>query len=202
MALKSKQSEINEDFEVTETEQVNFDDLTADLEADYEENQGEHKVYYTLSGKEQQYNPQWDVYKSYEEDVGTYLEGTPEVTIIDKKADGKNYDALRLRVIDDSTDEVLDCYMNFPRWDKNGYVENITKSFDFYRTCFDFIYSVLRCRSEKNVVDKNGDEYNRFKRVNLKTFAMYVDQMTKVKVEITEGNADSDYNSWEIKHME
>lgn len=200
MALKSKQSEINEDFEVTETEQVNFDDLTADLEADYEENQGEQKVYYTLSGKEQQYNPQWDVYKSYEEDVGTYLEGTPEVTIIPKK--DKSYDALRLRVIDDSTDEVLDCYMNFPRWDENGYVENITKSFDFYRGCFDFIYSVLRCRSEKNVVDKNGEEYNRFKRVNLKTFAMYVDQMSKVKVEITEGNEDSDYNSWEIKHME
>ena len=195
MALKSK---INEDFEVTETEQISFDEL--EFEAEYDENQGEQQTYYTLSGKEQQYNPDYEVTKNYECDVGEYIEGTPEITIFEKK--DKSYDALRLRVIDDVGEEILDCYLNFPKWDENGYVENITKSFDFYRTCFDFIYSVLRCRNEKNVVDKNGEEYNKFSRVNLKTFAMYVDQMKEVTVKITEGNSDSDYNSWEIIKME
>lgn len=195
MALKSK---INEDFEVTEAQQISFDEL--EFEAEYDENQGEQKTYYTISGKEQQYNPDYEVTKNYECDVGEYIEGTPEITIFEKK--DKSYNALRTRVIDDIGEEILDCYLNFPKWDENGYVENITKSFDFYRPCFDFIYSVLRCRNEKNVVDKNGEEYNKFSRVNLKTFAMYVDQMSKVKVEITEGNEDSDYDSWEIIEME
>ena len=196
MALKSKQNELPEDFEVTE--QISFDEL--EFEAEYDENQGEQKTYYTLTGKEQQYNPDYEVTKNYECDIGEYIEGTPEITIFEKK--DKSYDALRLRVIDDIGEEILDCYLNFPKWDENGYVENITKSFDFYRPCFDFIYSVLRCRNEKNVVDKNGEEYNKFSRVNLKTFAMYVDQMSKVKVEITEGNEDSDYDSWMITEME
>jgi len=196
MALKSKQNELPEDFEVTE--QISFDEL--EFEAEYDENQGEQQTYYTLTGKEQQYNPDYEVTKNYECDIGEYIEGTPEITIFEKK--DKSYDALRLRVIDDIGEEILDCYMNFPEWDENGYVENITKSFDFYRPCFDFIYSVLKCRNEKNVVDKNGEEYNKFSRVNLKTFAMYVDQMSKVKVEITEGNEDSDYDSWMITEME
>ena len=196
MALKSKQNELPEDFEVTE--QISFDEL--EFEAEYDENQGEEKKYYTISGKEQQYNPDYEVTKNYECDVGEYLEGYPEVSIIPVK--GKSYNRLILRVIDDIGEEILDCYMNFPEWDENGYVENITKSFDFYRPCFDFIYSVLKCRNEKNVVDKNGEEYNKFSRVNLKTFAMYVDQMSKVKVEITEGNEDSDYDSWMITEME
>ena len=196
MALKSKQNELPEDFEVTE--QISFDEL--EFEAEYEEDQGEEKKYYTISGKEQQYNKDYESYKNYECDVGDDLTGHPEITVFEKK--GKSYNALRLRVIDDIGEEILDCYMNFPEWDENGYVENITKSFDFYRPCFDFIYSVLRCRNEKNVVDKNGEEYNKFSRVNLKTFAMYVDQMKEVTVKITEGNSDSDYNSWEIIEME
>lgn len=196
MALKSKNNELPEDFEVTE--QISFDEL--EFEAEYEEDQGEEKKYYTISGKEQQYNKDYESYKNYECDVGDDLTGYPEITVFEKK--GKSYNALRLRVIDNIGEEILDCYMNFPEWDENGYVENITKSFDFYRPCFDFIYSVLRCRNEKNVVDKKGEEYNKFSRVNLKTFAMYVDQMKEVTVKITEGNSDSDYNSWEIIEME
>ena len=198
MALKSKANVPEESIEEVSNNQISFDDL--DFEAEFEEDQGEEKTYYTISGKEQQYNPQWDIFKSYECDVGDYVEGTPEISIFEKK--DKSYDTLRLRVIDDVADEVLDCYINFPRWDENGYVENITKSFDFYRNCFDFIFSVLRCRNESNVLDKNGEEYNRFARVNLRTFAMYVDQMSKIRVEITEGNEDSDYTSINITDME
>lgn len=194
MALNKSKETIGEPV----AQQISFDEL--EFEAEYEEDQGEEKKYYTLSGKEQQYNPDYEVTKNYECDVGESLAGYPEINIFEKK--DKSYNALRLRVIDDIGEEILDCYMNFPKWDENGYVENITKSFDFYRPCFDFIYSVLRCRNEKNVVDKNGEEYNKFSRVNLKTFAMYVDQMKKVEVKITEGNEDSDYDSWEIIEME
>ena len=187
MALKKEEN----------TEQVNFDDLIEGLESEYDETQGE---YFTITGKEQRYNEIWEIFKNYECDVGDDLTGYPEVSIIPKK--DKSYDALKLRVIDDTTDEVLDCFMNFPKWDEKGYIENITKNFDFYRSCFDFIFSVLRWKDETNVIDKDGEEVNVFKKVNLKTFAKYVDQMNKVTVKITEGNPKSNFNSWIILDME
>ena len=175
-----------------ETEQISFEDLEFEAEIEVE--------YKTISGKECRYEPTYETYKSYEIDVGDEIAGYPEVTIFPKK--DKSYDALRVRVYDDTAEEILDCYANFPKVDKNGYVKNITKNFDFYRNIFDFIYSVLKCRDERNVVDKNGEEYTVFKSANLMTFAKYVDQMTKVKVKITEGSEDSTYNSWQIIDME
>ena len=51
MALKSKQSEINDDFKVNEVEQISFDDL--EFEAEYvDEEELETKKFYTISGKE------------------------------------------------------------------------------------------------------------------------------------------------------
>lgn len=175
-----------------DTEQISFEDLK--FEAEIEEE------YKTVTGKECRYEPTYDAYKSYEIDVGEDISGYPEVTIIEKK--GKSYDALRVRVIDDSAEEILDCYANFPKADKNGYVKDIKKSFDFYRNIFDFIYSVLKYRDERNVVDKNGEEYTVFKSVNLLTFAKYIDQMERITVKTTEGNPDSEYNSWIIYKME
>jgi hypothetical protein len=188
MALNNKAHE-EEVFE-----QVNFDDLVDSTEAEVTQE------IRTVTGRETEYNHEWEIFKSYNEDVGTYMEGTPEVTIIEK--DGKTYDSLCLRVIDNSTDEVLDCYCNFPKADKDGFVKNLTKDFDFYRNAFDFIFSVLKTRGDKYVLDKNGDEYDKFRRVDWMGFAKLVDQMNKVKVEITEGNEDSTYNSWMIMSME
>ena len=97
--------------------------------------------------------------------------------------------------------EILDLYVNFPKKDW-PYVKGINKGFDFYRTCFDFIFGVLWWRDETNVVDANGEEVNRFGKVNLETFAKFVDQMNRVEIKVTEGNPESDYNSWIIKNME
>ena len=52
------------------------------------------------------------------------------------------------------------------------------------------------------VVDKNGEEVNKFSKVNIMTFAKYVDQHQRITVRITEGNHDSNYNSWTIIKME
>ena len=97
--------------------------------------------------------------------------------------------------------EILDLYLNFPKKDY-PYVTGIRKGFDFYRTCFDFIFSILRIRDERNKVNKDGEEVNKFRKVNLETFAKYVDGMTRVGVRITEGNEDSEYNSWILFKME
>ena len=39
-------------------------------------------------------------------------------------------------------------------------------------------------------------------KVNLENFAKFVDGMENIGVRITEGNPDSDYNSWIIYKME
>ena len=202
MALKSKKTEeelpfpVDMEHEQTSTEQISFDDL--EFEAEYvDEDELETKKFYTISGKESQYEPQWDKFKASDLDVGDEFEGRPEINIF--KNDDKSYDALRVRVMDDG--EILDLYVNFPKKDY-PYVKGINKGFDFYRTCFDFIYSVLRWNDESNVVNKDGEEVNKFGKVNLEKFAKFVDQHNRIGVRITEGNPDSDYNSWIIYKME
>ena len=201
MALKNKSKKTEEELpfpiDVEEVkEQVTFEDL--EFEAEYvDEDQMETKKFYTISGKESDYEPTWEKMSIRELDVGDEFEGKPEVMIFTN--DDKSYDAIRLRLLDDG--EILDCYFNYPKKDF-PYVKGINKGFDFYRTCFDFIFSILRIRDERNVVDNNGEEINRFKQVNIETFAKYVDSMTRVGVRVTEGNPNSDYNSWEICSME
>ena len=189
MALKSKTNE------EPKNEQITWDDI--EFEAEYvDEDEMETKKFYTISGKESWYEPTWEKYTIADLDVGDEFEGRPEINIFTNE--DKSYDALRLRVMDDG--EMVDLYLNYPKKDY-PYVKGINKGFDFYRKCFDFIFSVLRLRDEANVV-KNGEEVNRFQKVNLETFAKYVDSMTRVGVRVTEGNPDSDYNSWEIYKME
>ena len=201
MALKTKahvpQDSVEEvTNEPIEQKEITFDDL--EFEAEYvDEEQLETKKFYTISGKEQQYEPTWEKMNIRELNVGDEFEGTPEITIFPN--DEKSYDSVRLRVLDDG--EILDCYFNYPKKDF-PYVTGINKGFDFYRTCFDFIYSVLKFRDERNVVNKDGEEVNRFKKVNLETFLKYVDSMKRVEVIVTEGNPDSEYDSWQIKKME
>ena len=176
------------------TEEVTFDDLLEGLEYEYEE----EKTYTTISGKEYQDVQTWEKYYLSDFDVGEDIEGIPELTYFENK--DKKYDSLRFRILDD--EEYADLYINIPKPDKIGYITNIRKSFDFYRCCFDFLFSVLKYRDERNVVNSNGEEKNHFGKVNIFTFAKYVDQMSRVKVRVTEGNTDSDYNSFEIIKME
>ena len=203
MALKNKKATEEElPFpiegidEEPQSEQISFDDL--EFEAEYvDEDETETKKFYTISGKESQYEPTWERYGMNDLDVGDEFEGRPEINIFENE--DKSYDALRLRVMDDG--EMVDIYINYPKKDY-PYVKGINKGFDFYRKCFDFIYSVLAYRDERNVVDKNGEEVKRFKTVNLETFAKYVDSMERIGIKITEGNSDSDYNSFQIYKME
>ena len=199
MALKSKKTEEEElPFEVngTQAEQISFDDL--EFEAEFvDEEELETKKFYTISGKESQYEPTWEKMKATDLDIGDEFEGRPEINIFENK--DKSYNALRVRVMDDG--EILDLYVNYPKKDF-PYVKGINKGFDFYRTCFDFIYSILRWKSESNVVNKDGEEVNKFGKVNLEKFAKFVDQHNRIGVRITEGNPDSDYNSWIIYKME
>ena len=164
MALKSKtQENLPEEFEVTEQKQISFDDL--EFEAEYvDEEELETKKFYTISGKESQYEPTWETYKLGDLDVGDEFAGRPEINIFENK--DKSYNALRLRLMDDG--EILALYVNFPKKDW-PYVKGINKGFDFYRTCFDFIFGVLWWRDETNVIDANGEEVNRFGKVNLET---------------------------------
>ncbi len=198
MALKSKNQELPEDFEVTEQpEQISFEDIEFEAEFVDETEQPETKKFYTISGKESWYEPTWERYSIADLDVGDEFEGRPEITIFENN--DKSYDALRVRIMDDG--EIADLYVNYPKkhW---PFVRGINKSFDFYRKCFDFIFSILKYENERNVVDNNGEEINRFGKIDLEKLAIYVDQHKRVGVRITDGNIDSEYNSFEIYKLE
>lgn len=206
MALKSK-SEINDDFEVTEEKpQVTLDDLGLDVECvDIdEEAEKEKTVYYTVTGKEQQYEPTWETYSISDLEVGDEFEGIPEVTIFEK--DDKTYNAYRLRLLDNG--EVLNLYFNYPKkfYPEVRGLKDIRKgtkdTFDFYLNCFDVCFSVLKLLSEKNVVDRNGDEINKINKVNLENLMKLVDTKERIGVRVIEGSPHNDYTSWMIYKME
>lgn len=177
-------------------EQISFDDI--EFEAEYvDEDQIETKKFYTISGKESWYEPTWEKYGIQDLDVGATMEGRPEINIFENE--DKTYDALRLRVMDDG--EILDLYINYPK-KHFPFVRAINSRFDFYRKCFDFIFSVLRIQGEQYVVDKNGNEVNKFGKIDIEKLAKYVDQHERIGVEITEGNSDSEYDSFKIYKLE
>jgi hypothetical protein len=198
MVLKSNNQETIE-------EQVSLDlgleVERVDIDAEAE---NEKKVYYTITGKEQQYNPDWEIYNINDIDVGEELEGIPEVTIFEKE--DKSYNAARLRLIDE--EEIVNLYFNFP---KKAYpiVRNLKNirtgekdEFDFYLNCYDVCFSVLRCIDENNIKDKNGDIINKIKAINLETVLKIIDTSKKVRVKIIEGSPYNDYLSWGIIEME
>ena len=172
--------------------QINFDELKCEG--------GFAEEYTTITGKQQIPVHDYEVYKTYECDVGKELTGYPEVSILPKE--GKSYDSLKVKVIDELGQEVLEAYANFPRADEKGFVKRIGKDFDFYRNAFDFLHSVRKCHGEKYIVDRNGEEYTEYKNIDFMGHAKLVDQMSKITIRVTEGNPDSTYDSWEIKDME
>ena len=84
MALKTKTQEtLPDEFEVNEVEQVTFDDVIADMEAEHvdpDELENGGQKFYTISGKESQYEPTWEKYGIQDVDVGQTMEGRPEST--------------------------------------------------------------------------------------------------------------------------
>ena len=199
MALSKKNQEevpFPVDVEEPKDEQISFDDIEFEVEF-VDEDEIETQKFLTISGKESQYEPTWEKFGIQDLEVGDEFEGRPELNIFTN--DDKSYDALRVRVMDDG--EILDLYVNYPK-KEFPYVKRINKSFDFYRKCFDFIFSILKYRDERNVVNKNGEEINTIKTANIEGLAKYVDSMSRIGIRITEGNEDSDYNSWVIYKLE
>ena len=196
MALsKTVQNELPEEFEIKETNQISFEDI--ECEAEFSDDETPSPKFLTISGKESWYEPTWERYGIQDLEVGAEMEGRPEITIFENE--DKTYNAARLRVMDDG--EILDLYVNFPKR-HYPFVRGINKSFDFYRKCFDFIFSVRRLHGDKFVVDEKGEEINRFVKINLEMLLKYVDQHERIGVRITEGNNDSEYDSFEIYKLE
>jgi hypothetical protein len=199
MALQSKKNEkpIEEQVSLDLGLEVERVDIDAEAETG-------GQVYYTITGKEQQYNPEWETYNINNFDVGEELEGIPEVTIFEKE--DKSYNAARVRLIDE--DEIVNLYFNFP---KKAYptVRNLKNirtgekdEFDFYLNCYDVCFSVLRCIDENNVKDAAGNTINKIRAVNLETILKIIDTSKKVTVRIIEGSPFNDYLSWGIIKME
>ena len=119
MALRSKNEEPQIVEKVEErTNHISFDDL--EFEADYEEERSAVQ-YVTISGKVQQYEPEWEQYGMQDLDIGNEMEGRVEITHFVNE--GRKSDSLRVRVMDDG--EIVNLYVNIPKPDENGFINNI-----------------------------------------------------------------------------
>jgi hypothetical protein len=145
-------------------------------------------------------------FRAYDLEVGATFSGRPEVSIwtndeVDEKGEFiKKYDSCRVRLID--SPDYLDAYFNIPKPDENGIITNVRKGFDFYRSCFDMIYSFLRYIDETNIIDPStGEEIRTIKKINIEHFVEILNDKELIELVITEGNPDSDYNSFMIRKM-
>ena len=169
------------------------------FEADFTESE-----YTTISGKEQRNLADATGYGIFDLDVGNIVTGYPEISIFEnnEKNDAgefiRKYQGIRLRVID--VDEYVDLYANIPRRNENGFIENINKYQNFYRTGFDLIFSFMRWLDESLVITTDGNEINRISRVNIDAICKKMDSMDFIKIKIIEG-ADADYNSFILMDM-
>ena len=64
------------------------------------------------------------------------------------------------------------------------------------------LFDINKFNQLEKVVNKDGEEINMIKSINIEALAKYVDQHERIGVRITEGNEDSEYNSWQIYTME
>lgn len=171
------------------------------FEAEFKESE-----FTTISGKEQTNVKEMDSISLNEILPGLTYDGYPEISIFHnepkEKPDGsftKGYDSIRVRLIDE--EEYLDCYANIPKIDEEGFVENINKSYNFFRTGFDLVYSFMRYFDEVSIIAEDGKEMNYIKKVNIFKICEYIDKMDRVEVKITKG-ADNGYNSFFVMNMQ
>lgn len=178
-------------------EQVSLD---FGFQAEYTEFEG----YTTISGKEQTNVTNMTGYGIADIDIGNYVTGRPELAIFrneEKDEEGnyvRNYMSVRARLID--FDEYVDLYANIPRMDENGFIHNINKFQNFYRTGFDLCFSFMRFMDETNIINSEGEEINKIKSINIENVCKAIDQMEYCKIKIIKG-ADEQYNSWIILDM-
>lgn len=146
--------------------------------------------------EERQNVDEWECAKdSYDNEVGIYFEGRPEISVFEPR-DGKNYHNIRFRLLDDINREYADFYITVPNSDDKGFIHNLRKNFDFYRSGFDVIFSYLKLQNPVNVITDTGDEINKFASFNMDRFIELLKTYSLIGMKVTEGNPDNDeYNS-------
>ena len=132
-------------------------------------------------------------------DVGASISGKPELFRFEPREDKKST-SIRLRIVDDLSEEYVDCYCNIPlTW---PIIKGVNKSFDYYRTTFDLITGVFYLIDETMILDNNGDPINRIDEINMKQFIEFLGNKESITIEVTEGNPKTEYNSLKVLKIE
>jgi len=111
----------------------------------------------------------------------------------------KKYSFAFLTIVNETNDQYLNIRMNFPKLDKDGWIRNLNKDFEFFREGFNFIISLQRLSNPDSVINpKTGEEITFIRKFNMKKALEYIGNKEWIDIEITEGIEDSDYNSFKI----
>ena len=132
-------------------------------------------------------------------EVGTLVTGQPVIHLFendepDKNGKPKNYDNIRVRIVDVEADEYIDAYLNIP---KNR--QNIKKTLNFYRSCFDFIHSTFCVIDDANATDEEGNPINSYRKINIDSLIDFLNAKEEITIKVTEGA--NGYNSLIVKNF-
>ena len=139
-----------------------------------------------------------------EAQVGTAFGGTPQISIyrdVKDKNTGeiKKYSQALLRLINEENGQHLDIYMNMPKIDEKGVIKNLNHGFEFYRTAYDFVFSLMHLIDPSNILDaETGQEINTFKTFNIQQALEFIGNKEWVDIVVTKVSEESEYNSFKI----
>lgn len=139
-------------------------------------------------------------------EVGTKYGGKPTIDITrDVVVDEipKKYSYAFLTITNETAESYLNIRMNFPKMDKDGYIHNLNKKFEFFREGFNFVLSLQKIISPESIINpKTNEEINFIKKFNMEQALNYVASKEHVDIEVTHGPEDSEYNSFRILRMD
>lgn len=125
------------------------------------------------------------------------LVGRPHIMYFENdESDERNYEALRVQIINDKEEEVVNIYCNIPL----GYpiVKNIRRNNSFFKNSYNLIVDTFHVDDSLDdtvFYDSKGEIKNTIKKINIKQVIDYINSKKEIKIKVIE---NGDYNSFNV----
>lgn len=140
---------------------------------------------------------EYEKYNINELEVGIELSGRPFLMYFENgENDERNYESMRLQIINDKDEEVVNIYCNIPL----GYpvIKNIRKNNGFFKNSYNLIvdmFHVDKTLDDTVFYDSNGELKNTIKKINIKQIIDYINTKEEMKIKVIEND---NYNSFRV----
>ena len=135
-------------------------------------------------------------YNLNELEIDSVLEGKPQITYFERDDEERTYESLRLQLINEKEQEVINIYCNIPL----GYpvVKGIRKNNNFYKSTFNLILGVYNADEKLDdtvFYDGQGNPMNNIREINIGALIKYINTKKSMKIKVVE---NGNYNTFVI----